>query len=398
MKKLFCLTLFIAFGLTFSGQPADPEECALSSSRVDASPAGARMSVPQAIPPDAVRRANDISDFIAALSCSDPSLKALEATDVWSAYRDYIDRHWAQLESERLKPIRSWADSALSRANDQTRLLFYPFGGPDFQTAFQFFPEADTYILLGLEPVGNLPEIESWKPEHMKSYLEDMEISLSDFFSKSYFITRDMDLNLQSDKLDGVLPLICFFLKRSRNDILDIKRIEFDDDGNALESSYRTVFKRPHRPYGIKIVYFTHEFRRRESVYYFSCDLSDEHFDENSKFYLYLNRVERMSVLVKSASYLLHFKNFSNIRKLILSRSQFILEDDTGVPYRYFRKGGWKVQLFGEYSEPVKDFSGVEQPDLKAAYLHTNDIGELPFHLGYHWGTKRDCLLLVEKQ
>lgn len=27
--------------------------------------------------------------------------------------------------------------------------LFYPFGGPDFLTAFEFFPQAESFVLMG---------------------------------------------------------------------------------------------------------------------------------------------------------------------------------------------------------------------------------------------------------
>jgi hypothetical protein len=112
-----------------------------------------------------------------------------------------------------------------------TKFLFYPYSGPDFLTAFLLFPTAETYILLGLEPVGNLPELEKRTPKQVESYLENIKIALSDFFKKSYFITKNMIETLQTNRVDGVLPLICFFLKRADNSISGLKRIELDNEG-----------------------------------------------------------------------------------------------------------------------------------------------------------------------
>jgi len=37
--------------------------------------------------------------------------------------------------------------------------MFYMFGGPDFLYANAFFSNATTYVLSGLEPVGQIPDI-----------------------------------------------------------------------------------------------------------------------------------------------------------------------------------------------------------------------------------------------
>jgi hypothetical protein len=39
--------------------------------------------------------------------------------------------------------------------------MFYMFSGPDFLYAQTFFPNADTYILCGIEPIGAIPTHES---------------------------------------------------------------------------------------------------------------------------------------------------------------------------------------------------------------------------------------------
>jgi len=340
---------------------------------------------------------DDIARFLSGLPCSSPSLQKLQNTDVWKTFAGVIDSKWTALENKRFKSMKTWADTVLAEANKKTELVFYPFGGPDFMTAFQFFPDAETYMLVGLEPPGNLPDVIKWKPQHMESYMEDMKISLYDYFLKSYFITRDMNETLQGYKVEGVLPLICFFLKRSDSTIIDIRRIEFDEKGNTIETPYKTLLKRIKRPYGIRIDYITNATHRHKTVYFFSCDLSDESFHKNSKFFLYLDKIEAMTVFTKSASYLLHYNNFTNIRNMILAKSQCILQDDTGIPYRYFKENIWEIRLYGQYTKPVKDFSGVEQHDLEAAYKKSAP-GKLPFHLGYHWENNLDGLMLITRK
>jgi hypothetical protein len=83
---------------------------------------------------------------------------------------------------------------------------------------------------------------------------------------------------------------------------------------------------------------------------------------------------------------------------MILNKSRFVLEDDTGIPFRYFPAKDWDAQLYGEYIKPVSDFKGVEQFDLEAAYADAAKVKKLPFHLGYHWGTNKDSILYFKKK
>jgi hypothetical protein len=83
---------------------------------------------------------------------------------------------------------------------------------------------------------------------------------------------------------------------------------------------------------------------------------------------------------------------------VILSKSKSILEDDTGIPYKYLPGDKWNVSLYGVYENPVKDFSGVFQADLLKAYQDTmhNKPKKLPFSLGYHWGSNKQNLIKAQ--
>jgi hypothetical protein len=340
---------------------------------------------------------DDVARFISALPCSSSSLRYLEDTDIWKVYAARTDSCWTDVNSKRFQAMRIWSETDLNGSFKDSNVLFYPFGGPDIITAFQLFADADTYILIGLEPVGNLPEVGKWKAPVMKRYFADMDSSLAYFYLKSYFITKEMLEDLQNDRIDGVLPILCFFLERSGASILDIRRIGFDDAGKSIEIPYERQIQRSKRPYGIVIDTYSAASEKRRKVYYFSSDLADAAFNPGSKFYPFLDSLPTMNVFVKSASYLLHYKEFSNIRNLILAKSRSILEDDTGIPYRFFKPDSWNVRLFGTYAKPVKDFRGVDQPDLEAAFKK-NTAEPLPFDLGYHWKTNLDLLMLAQRK
>jgi len=379
-KRISLVAIVLFFGLPAAGQlPAPPP--------------------PQTLPVAAAF--DEIAKFVSGIPCFSDGLKALQETAEWKNFSAGIEKSWADLEAKRLEPLRAWAPAELAEANAATKVLFYPFGGPDFLTAFELFPGADTYILLGLEFVGKLPEFgkdAAAEAKHIEAYLGNLNAALADFFNKSYFITKNMNATLARDKVDGVLPVIGFFLKRTNNSISAVKRVEVMENGQLLEYDFALPRRRLVRPYGIKIEFFTNGTDRLRSLYYFSCDLVDTAFGKGTPFHLYAEGLNFETTFIKSGSYLLHYREFSNLREIIIGKSRFVLEDDTGVPYRYFKPAAWECRLYGEYIKPVSDFKGVDQIDLEEAYKDPAKVKKLPFHLGYHWGTNKDSILYFRKK
>ncbi len=343
--------------------------------------------------------AEETARFLSGLACPSETVSALQATAEGRAFMAAMDRSWADLEVKRLKPLREWAAVELAEARAATRTLFYPFGGPDFLTAFELFPEVETYVLLGLEFVGRLPNLAELTPARAADYSRSITSALSDFFKKSYFITRNMNTAFSSDKVDGVLPVLCLFLERTGHRITALRRCEFLPTGELMESAFIVPAKKLRRPYGVKIEFRAGETGPVKSLYYFSCNLIDNVYKTDSVLYRHLAALPFESTYIKSASYLMHYSTFANIRGQILDKSRFILEDDTGIPWRFFRPETWQARLYGEYIKPVKDFSGVDQTDLKAAYADpASDVRKLPFHIGYHWGTNKDSILYFQRK
>lgn len=394
MKNIAPATMVLLLALVFAA-PAPAQ-------RADR-PAPPAKPVPVQTPAPATSEADnaafeDAAKFISGLSCESEPLRKLQENKEWKDYAAALDKAWGDLETKRLKPMREWAAAELADSRSATRTLFYPFGGPDFLTAFELYPAAETYVLLGLEFVGKLPDFREATPGRALGYLRTLNGALWDFFNKSYFITKNMNAALAGDKVDGVLPVLSLFLKRTGNAILSIKRCEFLDTGEIMEMDFFARPRRTMRPYGVKIEFLTAGGTKPRTLYYFSADLADGVFATKSKFYRFARALSFETTFTKSASYLMHYTFFSVIRGLLLEKSQWILEDDTGIPYKYFKPETWDSRLYGEYVKPIELFKGVEQDDLKKAYAEPGRVKILPYHLGYHWSTNKDSLLYFHKK
>jgi hypothetical protein len=344
------------------------------------------------------RPLDDAFAFIAGLPTGAPSLTAFEAEPAWKAFAAAAETHWRAFDAAVLGPMRNWNDRDFVLARERTESLLYPFGGPDLATAVALFPGAASVVLIGLEPVGSLPELGRLTPEGRAEVLADLGTLAFDFLTRGYFITMDM-MDLYSRRnIDGALPVIAFFVKRAGYAVASVQRLSVDESGGWRETPYERLKERPRRPYGVRIDCFRPGETTLRTVYYFSCDVEDRAFRPGSPLHTFFSGFERMSTFVKAGSYLLHWGNFSTLRSLILERSLYVLEDDTAVPYRFFKRNGWRVTLFGRYATPVKDFTNVEQPDLRAAYEDPEgEVRPLPFRFGYRWWTKVDNLLLAER-
>ena len=99
----------------------------------------------------------------------------------------YFDKAWAELAQRQLSKIKSW-----SVANVPARkpVLFYMFSGPDFLYADAFFEGASTYVLSGLEPVGQIPDLTALPPRALGSELRGLQNSLNSVLSFSFFTPR----------------------------------------------------------------------------------------------------------------------------------------------------------------------------------------------------------------
>ena len=161
------------------------------------------------------------------------------------------------------------------------------------------------------------------------------------------------------------------------------------DDETILSKEYNNLFFITHYPAQIKAFYMNrdkddgldgvrfHFVKKGENdikrLTYFSCDISDDGFEEdNPELLIYLNSMRECNTFVKSASYLMHYRSFKNIRNLVLDKSLSIFQDDTGLPYKHVDNDDWNIRYFGSYVKPIKDFEKnyniLFQHDLEKRY------------------------------
>jgi hypothetical protein len=314
---------------------------------------------------------DDSAHFLAGLPVKGP-LEQLTQTDVWRNHANALDEAWFKKEYFQLGPIRDWMNANASDYYASTNTAYYMFSGPDFLYAHAFFPNARTYILAGLEPVGQVPDLSRVPPDVLAGELSALRASMHTILQTHYFITKDMRTDLGRSNLGGTLPILYVFLARRGCTVLDT-----------------TYIKSPAE--GVKIN-FTNA-GRTQTLYYFKTDLSGG----KSNFLAWCAAQGPGLSLLKAASYLMHGEGFTGVRNFLLEHSRVIIQDDSGIPLRAFPKN-WKVDCYGRYVPHAEMFGKFRQPDLAAIFDRQPPPPELGFAFGYHWQIDRGILMMATRK
>jgi len=334
---------------------------------------------------------NDAARFLAGLEGRPGSIfHELEATPEWKTHAAAMNRLWSDFERAYLEPARGFQRREMEGAIQYSETVFYPFSGPDVAFVLTFFPSAKTYILAGLEPPGPVPTPELYPATHLDKALGGLRMAAGEMFGRSFFVTREMDRQFRGQVARGLLPAMLMLAARLGCDVESVRHVELTRDGSLLD------FRGAERPKAVEI-----QLRRpggaSAKLYYFSTDLA-KGLERDPRFLKFVESFPAPDTFVKSGSFLLHWRMCDRLRAFILEKSRNVLQDDTGIPYRYFAKAGWEVRLYGEYAPPDPPFRRQYQKDLAAAYEEPGRVKSLGFSLGYGARKRSTALILASKR
>lgn len=336
-----------------------------------------------------VKHLNDVANFIAGMPVDSTSeFYPLTQTPEWKAYSAEEKTAWDKFKNVS-NQATAWRNAEIPKAGEPFQTLFYPFGGPDYLFANIFFPKAKNYIMIGLENPGSVPQFNAADKKDLKKILALYKDAISDVIQLSFFRTNDMKVELKTKAIDGTAPLIMLFLVRSGKQIVDVQPMALNAEGKltycdqkAKHEAVELKFRNP----GDTAVHH---------IYYLSTNLADPALKENKPFYKFLENIDPSSYsYIKSATYLMHKSYFSIIRNTVLSKSTLILQDDSGIAYKFFKKDEWNITLYGTYEKPINLFKDFYEPDLFEAFKKSSK--PLNYRIGYN--TKSSLLLAQKKQ
>src|SRR5438105_264588 len=155
----------------------------------------------------------------------------------WQAHAAAMDKAWKTKEYFQLGPIATWMNAHAPEYYRSTGTMYYMFSGPDFLYADAFFPNASTYILAGLESVGQVPDLSRMNPETVSANLGALRNSMSTLLITHYFVTEEMKSELNRGNLGGTIPILYVFLARLNCTVLDTTYLRNPAEGVKITFS-----------------------------------------------------------------------------------------------------------------------------------------------------------------
>lgn len=344
--------------------------------------------------PEKSAKLTDTAKLLAGIKIDDSSpLASIQNTAAWKSHAQYFQNGWPQLENQQLTKVRKWAEAELKTINASSPSVFYPFSGPDFLYAYSFFPKAKDYVMIGLEPVGIVPDLQKMSDGQRTHQLQIIHQSLYAILEYSFFRTKSMAVDLAKQ---GVLPILLLFLARTNNQILDVQYIGLDAKAQIqmVEPGATPAGMIP----GVKIYFLSAGESEPKTLYYFSTDLSNDGLNKTPQLVEFAQSYAKDAVTyLKAASYLMYNESFSKIRDLILNQSYAVLQDDSGMPVKHFDETKWERKFYGQYIAPIDLFASRYQPDLRKIYQTDKTIKPLDFGIGYKFYKDSNLMLAIRK-
>lgn len=278
------------------------------------------------------------------------SIAALSSKDNIVCYDEFLKHtKFNTRVRNKLRRICNWSLIQQKRLHiSSTKRLLYPFGGADVLYPLVFFPNIDEIVIIGLEPAGR-----HLRKDDRSGYVS---LNLRVLYEMGYFRTRQME---KISSVGGVITLMYYqLLAINAKDI----NVHVFDRGFHLRFCLNGMKKK---------------------VTYYSLNLKDAYIEQWSNI---LKKYKNFTLFLKSASYVLQQEKFEKISHFLIKRAKVIFQDDTGFRYSVLLKNGFKVSLYGCYSQPLHgddNFHIYFQKNLMQAYLAQEEDVNV-FDISYH--------------
>lgn len=342
---------------------------------------------------------NALANIMSGIADTSSIYQYVQNTADFKSFSKNFDKRWNTYDSTRLMNLRKFRENEISKVVKPQATLFYPFSGPDILHAQAFFPDADQYVLIGLEPVGSLPEFKKEETDSLDSYFSKVNTSLNAILKFSFFRTQSMKNDLKNEEVDGTLHLLFLFLKRTGNELCSAKPVTVDSSGTIQYiSSFTDLKKLKTNTRGVEIK-FVDDKKHLKTLYYFSLNAADGGLKSNKGFTTYLKNMGTVNTYLKGASYLMHKNYFTMVRNVILDQSHHVVQDDSGIAFHYFLEDDhkWSYSFFGQYLKPIPMFAQFYQKDLDSLYK-VQGAKPIGFGIGYNFKDKNSNFMIATKQ
>jgi hypothetical protein len=293
---------------------------------------------------------NELSSYLAGIPLDENNrFLPLAELNYYKAYKNSMDKAWNKINTNYIQYVTDWSKEYLPEANKGNTAL-YPLSGADFINLYHFYPTSPRYIMIGLETPGYVNDPILYKPDELKNAFYTLDASLNQIAVQNYFTTILMAKKFSNKYFPGVAPVLLVFLKRLGFEIDDLQRISLTNDGSFKEIEASEVNDSPEAYQGIRIIFHSKQNSKLRELIFLKLFVNHNSADPSSVEGKFLSKQKRLNLVLKSAIYLMHLDKYQSFINTIVSKSDMVVEDDSGIPIRNFPGKDWDIQVFGSYT------------------------------------------------
>jgi hypothetical protein len=310
----------------------------------------------------------------------------------------FMNNIWGMIQRETIDLIVPWREKHLVPAG-KGDTAFYPLSGADFINLYALFPASNSYLMVAMEQPGDADALRDYQSKRLIEGLAPIQRSIYLYGRNNYFQSKVMIKEMNNNCLPGTAPVLLIFMARLGLTVIDVENVTIDESGLIVSMPIKAGGNPSPKIAGIRINFAHGDSGEIRELVYLSMKLLPDSTSLSVPEGRFLNRLRDVHTLLKSAVYILHYKNYEQVRNFLLQRSFIIIQDDSGIPYSSFNVE-WKISLYGVY-RPYLGLAGcrpVMQYDLEKSYLE-NSL-PLPFNFGYGIlsGPKQSNLMIARKK
>ncbi len=369
-----CLAFAVAVGLACCQTPDKDQSKIDDVSKADEpKPVLYEEATVADLPPES-QAVNDTARLLAGLPAFDgqDSHGKWRGQDFWQTFQKGADAMWNEFSEKRGKKVRAWAAGEVADVNSQ-QVVFQPFNGPDFVFSHLLFPDVETFVLCGKEPCVDLPKLEDIDLAEMADTCFSLREKMAGVLG---VVPGEMPETPPAAALPGALPMLMAIAARTGHVIESVELMPVDDKEAATADATA-------HPTSACVIQLRAPGGKVRRMFYFQQDLTDEGIPDNSALLSFLNKHDKLVVVLNGAGHALHQATGSRLQQYILNHGVAIVQDPTGLPHRAFDLAAWNLRAYGSYPGATDDAPDFDQPDLAAFYKdEANKPQSLPFGRG----------------
>lgn len=336
------------------------------------------------VAPVATGGIHDRALLLAGLPVSDafaaqPKIRALLNRPYYMQHRMKMNVFWRSVETHRISRIVPWREKYIgSKVKNKTAL--YPLSGGDILNFSLIYPQAERYVMIAMEKPGDVPDPLALTDAQFKGGLLSLQQMLGNIAQTGYFFSRLMNqyMNPEQYGIHGTMPTVSIFLVRLGHTLESVEKTCVDDAGK-LTTKTDGVCRLP----GYRLRFRDGKTGIHKELIYISARIEDSLFSPDIPEGKFFRSLGKSSVMMKAAVYLLHSPRYIKVAQYVLDHADVVIQDDSGLPYRYFEESTWNTELYGAFvgPPPMSGIGFYPQPDLVKAFREK--AGPLPFEFGY---------------